>query len=201
MKILNKLKFSKWVLSTIPVTTAITPKNMTKEQAIAYVTQSTGYYKTVKSDYRDDAWDEGVYEKYVPPLGNMDKKWRKDKDVVLAAVLNDYRSFDYASDKLKKDVDIINAYNQRNVSNIGQSKTSNSEEIRQVTNTNNYTDVVVPITLEEHEDKTISEDPVITNSVQPKDVSVSKKVEQQFQEYDDLEKTAMEWSEHKRKLR
>ena len=55
--------------------------------------------------------------------------------------------------------------------------------------------------MEEHEDKTISEDPVITNSVQPKDVSVSKKVEQQFQEYDDLEKTAMEWIEHKRKLR
>ena len=91
-------------------------KEMTKEEAIEYVTNQPGQYETYNLDkrYRDDQWDTGDRTVYIPPLGLIDKKWCKDKDVVLAAVLNDYRSFDYASNELKKDPDIINAYEQKN---------------------------------------------------------------------------------------
>lgn len=220
MKILDKIKLIKAALFTKPVMASTIPKNMTKEQAIEYVTHGTGYYKIVKSDYRDDQWDTGVYKEYVPPLGKLDKKWCKDKDVVLAAVLNDYRSFDYVSDELKKDVDIINAYKQRNISDIDQlfkpltSDALTPGEITQNTPINNYTDGAMPITLEEQkntpyvqqttsnqENGTVSENSVTTNSVQPNDLSIVKNGEQQFSECDDLERTAFEWSEHKRKSR
>lgn len=216
MKILDKLKLIKAALFTKPVMASTIPNNMTKEQAIEYVTQGTGYYKIFKSDYRDDVWDDGIYKEYVPPLGKLDKKWCKDKDVVLAAVLNDYRSFDYASDELKKDVDIINAYKQRNIPDIDKftALTPTSEEVSQITSINNYTDEAMPITPEEQkntpyvqqttsnqENGTVSENSVTTNSVQPNGSSIVKNGEQQFSEYDDLERTAIEWSEHKRKLR